>query len=169
MQWTGMWQVNVQSISQVVICIWTMQMERKGKISLGLGVLYALPRQEMNRKIGNSIRKSHSIQACLSALRWWGFSPSVPPEQPACCSWPCFLTLAEASSSLAFIAVGQTGNAYKWSSVACRLRLNLLSPVAPCCFGKIYKYINNSNTEINNLLFQQFNLHFWILWAWMNF
>ncbi len=46
-----MWQVNMQSISQVVICLWTMQMECKGKISLGLGVLYALPRQEMNRKI----------------------------------------------------------------------------------------------------------------------
>ena len=64
-----MWQVNVQSISQVVICLWTMQMERKGKISLGLGVLYALPQQEMNRKIWNSIRKSNSVGLLLMVTR----------------------------------------------------------------------------------------------------
>ena len=65
----------------------------------------------------------------------------------------CF-TLAEASSSLANIALGEAGNVYTWSrSVAWRLWLTLLSPLAPC-LGKICKYINNSNTEMNNFTFQ---------------
>lgn len=78
---------------------------------------------------------SSSIQARLSPFCWWDFSPPVPPEEPAFfflallslakalvffhCS---FLPLAEASLSLAFIALGRAGNAYVWSYYVRRKR-----------------------------------------------
>ena len=56
-----MWEVYFKSVSQIVICLWTVKMQCKGKLSLSFGVLYTLPRQEVNWKIYNEISKSDLV------------------------------------------------------------------------------------------------------------